>query len=158
MSEALQAVIEKEVTALGYELVDLRVGGSRGRPVLDVRIDRLDGAKIQVRDCEVASRAIEARLDGAPGLVAERYVLEVSSPGIERPLRTVRDWQRFVGRQATVKSARFAAIGGHVEVEILGVSGEGADARVRVREAKGTEHDLALADIEQARLAVHWNN
>lgn len=106
----------------------------------------------------MASRAIEARLDAAPDLVSGRYVLEVSSPGLERPLKTVRDWQRFVGRRATVKSARFAAVGGHVEVEILGVSGEGADARVQVREKKGTEHDLALAEVEQARLAVHWNN
>jgi ribosome maturation factor RimP len=98
--------------------------------------------------------------------VQGRYVLEVSSPGLERPLRTLRDWARFVGRRATVKSARFAAIGGHVEVEIVGVEGgTGLDAPgpvgeaaqlVVVRDQKGNEHKLALAEVEQARLAVQW--
>lgn len=152
----LQTVVEQEVDTLGYELVDLRVGGSKSRPVLDVRIDRRDGDKVQVGDCERASRAIEARLDTEPNLIDGRYVLEVSSPGLERPLRALRDWQRFVGRRATLKSARFAAVGGHVEVEIVSAAGDGADARVTVRDLKGMEHDLAIAEIEQARLAVHW--
>lgn len=158
MNQELQAIVEQEVTRLGYELVDLRLGGSRGRPVLDVRIDVLDGGKVKVGDCEVVSRALSERLDASPDVVAGRYVLEVSSPGLERPLRAARDWRRFVGRRATVKSARFAAVGGHVEVEIVAVAGDGADARVTVRDAKATEYELALAEIEQARLAVHWNN
>ena len=154
---ALQDVVQQELDALGYDLVDLRVGGSRGRPVLDIRIDRRDGAKVQVGDCERASRGIEARLDAAPDLIAGRYVLEVSSPGMDRPLKTVRDWQRFVGRKATVKSDRFAAVGGHVEVEIVSADEADGAGRVRVRDQKGVEHELALAEIERARLAVHWN-
>jgi ribosome maturation factor RimP len=137
-------------------LVECRVGGSASRPVLDVRIDRLDGAKVQVGDCERASRALEAELDATPEVLAGRYVLEVSSPGLERPLKALKDWRRFVGRRATLKSARFAAIGGHVEVEIISAGDESGEARVRVKDSKGTEHDLALAEIERARLAVHW--
>lgn len=154
MSSNLQELVQKEVESLGYELVELRVGGPRVRPVLDVRIDTHTGEAIRVADCESVSRALEARLDAAPDVVSGRYVLEVSSPGIERPLRSLRDWRRFVGRRASVKSARFAAIGGHVEVEIVSA---GDDDVVRVRDDKGMEHDLALADIERARLAVHWN-
>ena len=71
--------------------------------MLDVRIDRHDGGKVTVEDCAKASRVIEARLDGGD-LVAERYVLEVSSPGVERPLRNAAEWRRYVGRRATVKS------------------------------------------------------
>ena len=71
-------------------------------------------------------------------------------------MKSLRDWRRFVGRRATVKSARFAAIGGHVEVEIVSAADEGAEPRVLVRDLKGIEHDLALAEIERARLAVHW--
>ncbi|HVZ48530.1 MAG TPA: ribosome maturation factor RimP [Gemmatimonadaceae bacterium] len=149
--------MQKEVEAVGYELVDLRVGGPRSRPVLDVRIDVRDGGKVQVGDCERVSRALEARLDGAPDLISGRYVLEVSSPGVERPLKSLRDWQRFVGRQATVQSARFAAVGGHVEVEIVSAHADDRGETVRVRDAKGMVHDLALAEIERARLAVHWN-
>lgn len=156
MTDKLEDVVTQEVTAIGYELVDLRVGGSKSRPVLDVRIDRLDGAKVQVGDCERASRALEARLDQDPGLISGRYVLEVSSPGVERPLKTLKDWRRFVGRRATVKSARFAAIGGHVEIEIVGAEDTADGGRVTVRDQKGTEHELALAEIERARLAVHW--
>ena len=106
---ALQDVVQQELDALGYDLVDLRVGGSRGRPVLDIRIDRLDAQKVQVGDCERASRAIEARLDAMPDLIDGRYVLEVSSPGMERPLRTVAHWRRFVGRRAMVTRAWTAA-------------------------------------------------
>jgi ribosome maturation factor RimP len=153
----LQAVVQQEVDALGYELVDLRIGGPRGRPVLDIRIDVLNGGKVQVADCERVSRALSERLDASPDLMAGRYVLEVSSPGMERPLRSLKDWRRFVGRRATVKSQRFAAVGGHVEVEIVSASDEdGSNATVVVRDAKGTEHELALAEIERARLAVHW--
>jgi ribosome maturation factor RimP len=124
--------------------------------VLDVRIDRLDGTKVQVGDCEKVSRALEADLDAAPELAAGRYVLEVSSPGVERPLNSLKDWRRFVGRRATLKSARFAAVGGHVEVEIVSAAEDGAEPRVVVRDLKGNEHELALAEIERARLAVHW--
>lgn len=158
MNHELQAIVEQEVAKLDYELVDLRFGGSRTRPVLDIRIDVRGGGKVSVGDCERVSRALSERLDAAPDVVAGRYVLEVSSPGLDRPLRTARDWRRFVGRRATVRSARFAALGGHVEVEIVAVDGEGADARVTVRDAGATEHELALADIERARLAVHWNH
>lgn len=156
MNNRLELVVEQEVTALGYELVDLRIGGSKSRPVLDVRIDRLDGMKVQVGDCERASRALEARLDADPALISGRYVLEVSSPGVERPLKALKDWRRFAGRKATVKSARFAAVGGHVEVEIIGVEETPDGGVVKVRDQKGTEHELALAEIERARLAVHW--
>jgi ribosome maturation factor RimP len=113
---------------------------------------------VQVGDCEKVSRGLEVELDAAPDLVAGRYVLEVSSPGVERPLNSLKDWRRFVGRRATVKSARFAAVGGHVEVEIVWAADDGAEPRVVVRDKKGTEYELALAEIERARLAVHWNN
>lgn len=156
MNSGLQSVVQQELDALEFDLVDLRVGGSKSRPVLDVRIDRRDGAKVQVGDCERASRAIEATLDANPALIDGRYVLEVSSPGLERPLKTLTDWQRFVGRRATVKSARFAAVGGHVEVEIVSANESEREPLVKVRDLKGVEHELVLAEIEQARLAVHW--
>lgn len=152
----VQEIVEQEVAALGYELVECRVSGSKARPVLDVRIDRVDGGSVQVGDCEQVSRSLEQVLDAAPQVIAGRYVLEVSSPGIERPLKALKDWRRFVGRRATVKSSRFAAIGGHVEMEIVSASPDDAEPRVVLRDAKGMEYELALAEIERARLAVHW--
>ncbi len=156
MKQTLEPIVAAELDSLGLELVELRVGGSRSRPVLDVRIDRRDLQKVQVGDCERASRAIEARLEVSPAVIDSRYVLEVSSPGMERPLRIAAEWRRFIGRRANVQSTALAALGGRAEVEIVSVQGEDAGAQVVVRDLKGNEHTLALAGVSEARLAFHW--
>ena len=153
MSQELQDVIATEVETLGYELVELRRAGSKRTPVLDVRIDRRDGNAVTVEDCSRASRAIEARLDADPAIAGDRYVLEVSSPGVERPLRNAADWRRFVGRDANVLSE---AVGGRANVEIVGVEGEPGSETVVVRDARGTERRIPLADVREARLVFHW--
>ena len=91
-----------------------------------------------------------------PDAIDGRYVLEVSSPGMERPVKTVADWRRFTGRRVNVKSSRFAAIGGYAEVEIVSVQGEEGHEQYLVRDLKGHEHTLAPAEIQEARLAFHW--
>lgn len=153
MSKAIEDVVLSELAPLGFELVELRTGGSKGRPVLDVRIDRTDQAKVTVGDCEKASRAIEARLDAEPSLIDSRYVLEVSSPGTERPLRKAAEWKRFVGRKASVNSLK---LHGRQEVRIVGVEGDAGQEQVRLQDAKGNEHVIALADVTDARLAFDW--
>jgi ribosome maturation factor RimP len=153
VDSSLEAIVSSELAVLGLELVELRRGGSKGRPVLDVRIDRVDGEKVQVGDCARASRAIEARLDADPAMMTTRYVLEVSSPGMERPLRKAAEWVRSVGRRASVNAL---ALHGRQEVEIVAVEGESGREVVRLRDAKGMEHTIALADVTDARLAFHW--
>ena len=152
MSDALEGLVTAELDRLGLELVELRRGGSRTRPTLDVRIDRRDARAVSIDDCAMASRALEARLD-AGDVVGERYVLEVSSPGVERPLRNGRDWRRFVGRRANVLSE---ALAGREEVEILGVDGEPGGEVVTVRDRRGAERRIPLAEVREARLAFHW--
>lgn len=157
MSEALQDIVVKELEPLGLELFELLSRGTRSRPVLDVRIERKDGAKITVEDCARASRAIEAKLDEG-GVVSDRYVLEVSSPGIERPLRNARDWSKFVGRDAVVTadaageepelSAR--------EVRIVGIEGDAGEEIVVLEDAGGAIHRVPLAAVRKARLAFNW--
>jgi ribosome maturation factor RimP len=71
MSDELEHVVVKCLDEIGYDLVELRKGGSRSRPVLEVRIDRRDGEKVTVDDCARASRALEARLETG-ALVADR--------------------------------------------------------------------------------------
>jgi ribosome maturation factor RimP len=116
--------------------------------VLEVRIDRRDGEKVTVDDCARASRALEARLDSG-SLVAERYVLQVSSPG-ERPLRTPAEWRRFVGRWANVLAPEF---GGRFEAEIGEVEGDGGDAVITLRPEDGEARRIPLAAVKEARLA-----
>ena len=152
MNDALEHVVTQELDSVGYDLVELRKGGTRSRPVLEVRIDRRDGGRVTVDDCARASRAIEARLD-AGDLVAERYVLQVSSPG-ERPLRTPAEWRRFVGRWANVLAPDF---GGRVEGEILDVEDGEEGTTVVLRPERGEATRIPLAAVREARLAFRFS-
>jgi ribosome maturation factor RimP len=149
VNDDLQPLVESVLDSLGLDLVEMRRGGSRSRPSLEIRIDRRDGVKVTVDDCAAASRALEARFDAAP-LIGERYVLEVSSPGVERPLKTAADWRRFAGRKANVLSA---ALGGRELVVIIGVEDEAGGAAIVVRTRKGEERRIPLAEVKEARLA-----
>src|SRR5260221_12526112 len=86
MNAELEHVVTSELDAVDFDLVELRQGGTRARQVLEGRIVRRDGQKGRVDDCALASRALEARLDGG-ALVPDRYVLQVPFPGFA-PLRT----------------------------------------------------------------------
>lgn len=154
MNDALEHAVSAEVDALGFELFELRRRGSKSRPVLDLRIERRDGSRVSVDDCAKVSRAVEARLE-AERLVGEQYVLEVSSPGIERPLRGPSDWRRFVGQSAVVTAPSLPA--GKAEVTIVALEGESGEEVAVVRDERGAEHRLRLAEVSQARLAFHWN-
>ena len=150
MNEELERVVISELDAIGYDLVELRRGGTKGRPIVEVRIDRRDGEKVTIDECARVSRVLEARLD-AGDLVSERYVLQVSSPG-DRPLRTPNDWRRFVGRWANVLSPDH---GGRFEGKILAIDGdEGAEVATLELE-RGKQARVPLADVKEARLAFH---
>ena len=157
MNGALEDLVVSEIKPLRLELFELKLGGSKGRPVLDVRVEREDGEKVTVDDCAAASRAIEAKLD-AEDFGGKRYVLEVSSPGIERPLRNAKDWRRFVGSTVVVTSNVPGDPAGRRtdEVEIAGVEDDAGQEVVIVRNERGDERRFPLAAVEKARLAFHW--
>jgi ribosome maturation factor RimP len=139
---------------LGFELVELRQGGSARRPLLQVRIERMDAGgdqRVTVDDCALASRALEAWLDGT-GLGGGQYVLEVSSPGLDRPLRGPEEWRRFAGRQADVL---VPALGGRFAVRIVQVA-EDPEPSVELEFPKGVRRTVKLTEIKEARLAVEW--
>ena len=157
MKGTLEDIVVSEITPLGLELFELKLGGSDGRPVIDVRVEREDGEKVTVENCAAASRAIEAKLD-EDDFGGRRYVLEVSSPGIERPLRNARDWGKFVGRTAVVTTNVPGDPAGRRtdEIEIAGVEGDAGQEVVTVRNERGDERRFPLAAVEKARLAFHW--
>jgi ribosome maturation factor RimP len=151
VSDELEDIITAELDAIGYDLVELRRGGTRSRPVIEVRIDRRDGETVSIDDCARVSRAVEARLDTGQ-VVSDRYVLQVSSPG-DRPLKTPADWRRFVGRWVNVLSP---LQGGRFEGQLIAVEGsEGAESAVIELERRGRKI-IPLADVKEARLAFHW--
>ena len=157
MNDALQKIVAQELTPLGLELFELRSVGTKNRPVLDVRIDRLDGEKVTVDDCARASRAIEARLDEG-NIVGTKYVLEVSSPGVERPLRNAQDWKRYIGRDAVINAHPFEGSAGlsSKEIRIAGVEGDAGAEVIVVEDAAGSTHRVPLAAVTKARLAFNW--
>lgn len=150
----LTAEVRSRVGALGYELVDLRARGSAQRPAVQVRIDRPDGGPgqgITVDDCVRVSRVLEAWLDEAL-ILGRRYRLEVSSPGIERPIRWREHWERFVGHEVRVKLRDR----GRIQATIVRVpTGEEA---VVLRPAGGDEEiTVPLEEARDATLVVDWS-
>ncbi|MEX0690343.1 MAG: ribosome maturation factor RimP [Gemmatimonadales bacterium] len=152
LTEQLLAEIDVRVADLGFDLVDVRLGGTASRARLQVRLERPGGEPgITVDDCAQVSRALEAWLD-ADGRLGERYLLEVSSPGIERPVRWLRHWQRFVGRDVNVRlqglgrrRARIAEVDAPAGTVTL--VPEGAEAVT-----------LPVERITNATLAVDWES
>src|SRR3989475_12045095 len=135
LTESLVEAFRTRLEALGFDLADLRIGGTPNRPLVQVRID-CPPRNVTVEDCSRVSRALEQWLD-ASGPLGNRYVLEVSSPGIERPVRWHRHWVQFVGRDVNVKvaglgriRARIVAGPGQGTVGLPPPSGAGAADRV----------------------------
>jgi ribosome maturation factor RimP len=157
LSESLAESFRVRLEELGLELADLRIGGTPNRPLVQVRIewppvDRATGGgeprRVTVADCATVSRALEAWLD-TDGPLGRRYVLEVSSPGVERPVRWHHHWVRFVGRDV---DARVAGVG-RVRARIVAVPDE---TTVVLEPEGGAPRRVPLADIRDARLAVDW--
>lgn len=159
VASSLERTIEDTIERLGFELVELERAGNRTRPVLRLRIDRPDsqpGHGVSVDDCARVSRALEEELEERDK-VPERYVLEVSSPGIERPLVKRRDFERFAGRDVALKGyGKLAERAKRLEGELLGVSGDGDEERIRVRLGDGEEISVPRREIARVNLVHRW--
>ena len=101
MEEKIAALIETAINDLGLDLVKLTFQGG-SRKILEVHIDRKDGNKVQVKDCRDVSRNISAILD-VEDIIKDKYFLEVSSAGVERPLVKLEDFERFTGKEIKLK-------------------------------------------------------
>jgi ribosome maturation factor RimP len=154
MDDSLAQLVEglrERVEALGFELADVQRRGAGSRVRLQVRIDRPDAAPgrgITVDDCAQVSRVLEAWFDAEQSL-GPRYVLEVSSPGIERPLRWRQHWVRYRGREVNVRIAGR----GRSRARIVEVRG---DDVVVLAFPDGASEPVRLDAIQDAKLVVDW--
>jgi ribosome maturation factor RimP len=139
---ALEATVEPVVTGMGYELVELQA--ANGGRMLRLFIDKPGG--IAVEDCAAVSRQLSRVLE-VEGVNYER--LEVSSPGLDRPLRKSTDFARFAGHKADVKMRTPDASGRRRFVGVLRGAGDG---RVAMELEGQKTVQLALDDVERARL------
>ncbi|MGD8866650.1 MAG: ribosome maturation factor RimP [Gemmatimonadales bacterium] len=156
----LERIAESVLERMGLELVDLERVGHRARPILRLRIDRPEsrpGSGVTVDDCAAVSRALdevlEERADELPS-----YILEVSSPGIERPLKKRRDFELHVGEDIVVRG--FQALAGrskHVEGQLLAIEDDEAE-RLRLRLGDGSEIAIPLSAVAKANLVYRWED
>jgi len=160
MHPELYERLAERVAALGFELVELERAGSRTRPILRLRVDRPDageGNGVTVGECARLSRALEAELDEDPN-VAERYVLEVSSPGVERPLVRAADFSRFAGREVAVKGTRaLAGRGKRLEGELVGLVEEDGQEQIRLVLKDGETINIPRAAVARVHLIFRWD-
>jgi ribosome maturation factor RimP len=139
---ALEALVEPVVAGMGYELVDLQA--ANGGRHLRLFIDKPSG--IGVEDCAAVSRQL-SRVFEVEGVNYER--LEVSSPGLDRPLRKQADFARFAGQKADVRMRTPDSSGRRRFVGLLRSAGDG---RVTMELEGQATVSLVLDDVERARL------
>ena len=146
--ERLRGIIEPAVEALGYELVGVEYLPQGRHSLLRVYIDSADG--ITVDDCERASHQVSGALD-VEDPIRGQYTLEVSSPGIERPLFTAAHFERFAGELAQVRLV--APLDGRRRFKgrLRGIEGDDV-----VIEVDGEAYRLPLEQIEKAHLVAEW--
>ncbi len=137
-------LLEPVVAGMGYELVEIEYNPSSRHGLLRLYIDHDDG--IQLDDCTDVSNQVSALLD-VEDPIPGHYNLEVSSPGMDRPLRTIRDFERFTGEIVKLKTAM--AIDGrrNFKGRLCGIDGDEISI-----ECDGQQFNLSLASIEKARL------
>jgi len=146
LTQLLQPLIED----MGYEFVGLEHSSNPKNPVLVIYIDRPEG--IAVDDCENVSREVAALLD-VEDPIPGHYNLEVSSPGLDRPVFTLEQFERFRGQQ--VRVSLYAPLDGRRKFkgEILGTT----SAAVRL-DQDGTEVELDMGNIAKARLVPDYDS
>ncbi len=148
LQDRIAALIAPTAEHLGYDLVRVRVmGGTRVR--LQIMAERPDGT-MTIDDCEILSRAVSARLDVEDPIRGE-YVLEVSSPGLDRPLVRRRDYERFEGHEAKIELLRAQEDGRR---RFRGVLTGIEDDTVLLTDEDGGSHRLPLSLIEEAKLVL----
>jgi ribosome maturation factor RimP len=147
----LDALIAPAVEAAGYRLVRLRLMGGK-RKTLQVMAERPDG-QMDVEDCASLSRTLSELLEAADP-ITEEYTLEVSSPGIDRPLTIEADFARFAGHEARVEMTH--GLDGRRRFKGLVIGLDGHDVLMDVTsERSGTERvRLPFSDIAEAKLVL----
>ena len=146
--ERLRELIEPTVVSLGFDLIGVLWRGGRSRRLVRVYIDRVEG--VTVNDCAQVSHRVNGVLDVEDPIPGE-YDLEVSSPGVDRPLFVERDFIRFAGAELKVILHRPIAGRRRFTGTLRGYE----DGVVLVDE-HGVEHRFGIQEIESARLIPQW--
>jgi len=147
---ALTRLIEPELKSLGYDLVRVAFIGGTSDPTLQIMAERPDTRQLVLTDCETISRRLSDVLDSADPIEGS-YRLEVSSPGIDRPLTRLKDYDDWSGHEARIT----------VEVPVAGrkqfsgtLKGTGEGQVVHVLGKDGKDYVLPFSSISSAKLLL----
>lgn len=144
----IEELLAPTLSAMGYDIVRILLAGNERQRRLQIMAERSDGSGMDLEDCAEVSRASEAILD-VEDPIPGAYTLEVSSPGMDRPLTRLRDFERFAGEEAKVELER--AIDGRRRFKgrLMGLDGEDV-----VMLVDGEEVRLPFAQVEKAKLVL----
>ena len=155
--ERVRALAGRVAGSYGLEIFDVQFRREAGGMVLRVQIDRQGPAgtaeeSVSVGDCASVSRDLSAMLDVEDDVVATAYTLEVSSPGLDRPLRSADDYRRFAGRWAKVVMRQPVDGQSFFRGRLAGVE----DGGLLIDADDGRRHRVALSVIARANLEVEF--
>jgi ribosome maturation factor RimP len=146
---ALTALIEPEAKALGFELVRVAMFGGKSDPTLQIMAERPDTRQLDLADCEALSRRVSDVLD-ASDPIDEAYRLEVSSPGIDRPLTRAKDYEDWKGYDARIRLAEPLDGRKQFDARLDGLEGD----TVKVYAERVGEIAIPLGQIASAKLLL----
>ena len=141
--------IELEVKSLGYDLVRVAMIGGTSDPTLQVMAERPDTRQLDLTDCETISRRLSEWLDSNDPIEGS-YRLEVSSPGIDRPLTRLKDYADWVGYEARISLKEPRGDRKQFSGKLDGLDGE----TVKLTDKSGAAHSLQFHDISSAKLLL----
>lgn len=147
--ETIEKMLKPVLGAMGYQLVERELVTDMGRLILRLYIDKEGGVTLD--DCSEASRAVSAHLD-VEDPIPGKYDLEISSPGVERPLRYPEDFARFAGE--TIKLRTTTPLEGRQNYRGLL---KGCDAENIYMTVDETEFTIPFSALLKARIVKDWN-
>jgi ribosome maturation factor RimP len=147
-------IIEPEARALGFDLVRVKFFGG-DEPTLQIMAERPDTRQLTIDDCAALSRRISDRIDELEAAgkdpIEGAYRLEVSSPGIDRPLTRLKDFADWAGFEAKIALIDKRDGRQRFNGELLGVD---PDGRIVIRDKEGMQHHLPFDAIDSAKLTL----
>jgi ribosome maturation factor RimP len=143
----IESLVTPSLEAMGFTVVRVRLTGQPVR-ILQIMVELLDGSTVTVDDCSKISRAVSALLD-VEDVIKAAYSLEVSSPGIDRPLVKLADYERFAGHVAKIETRR--PLEGRKRFRGRLVSVDDGDVRIDV---EGEVAAIPFAEIATAKLVL----
>ena len=148
------AIAEPIAAERGLEILDIEVAGTASNPIIRVLLDGPDESRrVGIEDCQAVSQRLGDGLD-AYEVLAGRYMLEVSSPGVNRPLKRIEHFRRVLGRKVRVRTKSAMA----ERRTWLGRLEEADETGVTVVDEAGAAVRIALADIDKANLEFEFEN